>query len=137
LTVRAPVVTLKAAVVAFAATVTDAGAVNAGDPLFPNVTTAPPAGAACDNVTVQVALPFEAIVDAVHVKPLIVAGATEPAVTVPPVADSDRAVPANDALTGFPTPIVALFEPEARVTETVATTPFAMRSDVSPAATQI
>jgi hypothetical protein len=69
------VVTLNVAVVAFAATVTDAGAVKAGDPLFPTVTTAPPAGAACDNVTVQVALPFEDIVDAVQVKALIFAGA--------------------------------------------------------------
>ena len=79
---------MKAAVVAFAATVTDAGAVNAGDPLFPNVTTAPPAGAACDNVTVQVALPFEAIVDAVHVKPLIVAGACSATVALALVAFS-------------------------------------------------
>jgi hypothetical protein len=71
----APVVTLNVAVIAFAATVTDAGAVNAGAPLFPNVTTAPPAGAPCTNVTVQVALPFESNVAAVHVKVLMVAGA--------------------------------------------------------------
>jgi hypothetical protein len=70
LIVRVPVVTLNVAVVAFAATVTDAGAVNAGDPLFPNVTTAPPAGATCDSVTVQVALPFESNVDAVQDSPL-------------------------------------------------------------------
>jgi hypothetical protein len=137
LTVIAPVVTLNAAVVAFAATVTDAGAVNAGDPPFPNVTTAPPAGAPCASATVQVALPFDDIVDAVHVNALIVAGATEPAVTAPPVAESDRAVPANDALTGFPTPIAAPLEPEASITETVATTPVEMRSGVSPVATQI
>jgi hypothetical protein len=66
---------LNVAVVAFAATVTDAGAVNAGDPLFPNVTTAPPAGAPCERVTVHVALPFESNVDAVHVKLLIAAAA--------------------------------------------------------------
>jgi hypothetical protein len=63
------------AVVAFAATVTEAGAVNAGDPLFPTVTTAPPAGAPCDSVTVQVALPFESNVEAVQVKALIAAAA--------------------------------------------------------------
>jgi hypothetical protein len=137
LAVRVPVVTLKVAVVAFAATVTDAGAVNAGDPVFPNVTTAPPAGAPCDNVTVHVALPFEDIVDAVHVKVLIVAGAPEPPVTTPPVAVSDRALPESDALTGFPTPIDALLEPEARVTETFAITPLEMRSDVLPSITQI
>jgi hypothetical protein len=85
---------------------------------------------------VHVAFPFEDIVDAVHVSALIVADATEP-VTAPPVAESGSAVPANDALTGFPTPIVALLEPEARVTETVATTPLEMRSEVLPTATQI
>jgi hypothetical protein len=73
LAVSAPVVTLNVAVIAFAATVTDPGAVNAGDPVFPNVTTAPPAGAPCDNVTVHVALTFENNVDAVHVKVLIAA----------------------------------------------------------------
>jgi hypothetical protein len=75
LMVRVPVVTLNVAVVAFATTVTDAGAVKAGDPLFPSVTTAPPTGAACDNVTVHVALPFEDIVEAVHDNALIFAGA--------------------------------------------------------------
>jgi hypothetical protein len=69
------VVTLNVTAVEFAGTVTDAGAVNAGDPLFPTVTTAPPAGAPCDNVTVHVALPFEDIVDAVQFKELIFTGA--------------------------------------------------------------
>ena len=72
--VSVPVLTVNAAVVAFAATVTDAGAVNAGDPLLPNVTTAPPAGAPCDSVTVHDALPFELSEVAVHVSPFIVAG---------------------------------------------------------------
>jgi hypothetical protein len=75
LAVIVPVVTLNVTAVEFAGTVTDAGAVNAGAPLFVNVTTAPPAGAPCDNVTVHVALPFEDIVDAVHVNVLIFAGA--------------------------------------------------------------
>jgi len=42
-----------------AATVTDAGAANTGEPLFVRVTAAPPAGAACDSVTVQRVLAFE------------------------------------------------------------------------------
>jgi hypothetical protein len=75
LLVRVPVVTLNVAVVAFAVTVTDAGAVRTPEALLVNVTTAPPAGAACKSVTVQVALPFEDIADAVHVKVLIFAGA--------------------------------------------------------------
>ena len=83
---RAPVVTLNVAVVAFAATVTDVGAVNAGAPLFPNVTTAPPAGAPCDNVTVHVALPFESNVDAVQVKALIAAAACSAMVALALVA---------------------------------------------------
>jgi len=37
---------LNVPVVAFAATVTEAGTINTGDPLFANVTTEPPAGAA-------------------------------------------------------------------------------------------
>jgi len=120
---------LNVAVVAFAATVTDAGTVNAGDALLVRVTTVPPTGAACETVTVHVALPFEPKVVAVQVNPRIV-GATEAVVTVPPVAESARACPANDALTGLPTPIAALVDPEARVTVTVATTPLGMVSEV-------
>ena len=86
MTVIAPVVALNVAVVAFAATVTDVGAVNAGDPLFPNVTTTPPAGAVCESVTVHVALPFGDIVDAVHVKAFIVAGACSAMVALALVA---------------------------------------------------
>jgi hypothetical protein len=48
----APVVALKVAVVAFAATVTDAGIVS-NALLCDSVTVAPPDGAACDSVTVQ------------------------------------------------------------------------------------
>ena len=47
------VVALKVAVVAAATTVTDAGTVSVAL-LFVNVTTAPPAGATLDKVTVQV-----------------------------------------------------------------------------------
>ena len=77
---------MNVAVVAFAATVTVAGAVRAPDALLVNVTTAPPAGAACASVTVQVALPFESSVDAVHVKALIVAAACNAMVALALVA---------------------------------------------------
>jgi len=75
-------VTPNVAVVAFAATVTDTGAVKAGDPLFANVTTAPPAGAAWDRVTVHVALPFEDRLAAVQESALIVTSACSDTVAV-------------------------------------------------------
>ncbi len=125
--VSVPVEMLNVPVVTFAATVTDAGAPKAGDPLFVNVTTVPPDNAVPDNVTVHVALPFELKVVVVQVNAVIV-GAVE--ATVPPVAEIERPCPANDALTGFPTPIAALLDPEARVTVTVATTPLGMVSEV-------
>ena len=49
----------KVAVVAFADTETEAGAVSTLAALFVRPTVAPPVGAAFDSVTVQVALPFE------------------------------------------------------------------------------
>jgi hypothetical protein len=54
-----PVEILNTAFVAFAATVTDAGAVRTPEALLVNVTTAPPAGATCESVTVHVVLPLE------------------------------------------------------------------------------
>ena len=57
--------TLNVAVLAFAATVIEVGAVNAGDALFVRVTTVALV-TACDKVTVQVALPFELSVVAVQ-----------------------------------------------------------------------
>jgi hypothetical protein len=58
LPVIAPVVTLKVAVVAVAATVTAAGTVRV-ELLFDRVTLAPPVGAACVRVTVQVLEEFD------------------------------------------------------------------------------
>jgi hypothetical protein len=52
-----PVVALKVAVVAAASTVTDAGTVRVGL-LLVRVTLAPPVGAACVRVTVQVLVKF-------------------------------------------------------------------------------
>ena len=67
--VTVPVEILNAALTDPAATVTDAGAVNIGAPLFVNVTTAPPAGAAADSVTVHEVLAFEDNVVAVQLNP--------------------------------------------------------------------
>lgn len=50
---------LNVAAVAPAATVTEAGAVNTGDALLVSVTMAPPAGAACESVTLQVVAAFD------------------------------------------------------------------------------
>jgi hypothetical protein len=125
-----PVVTVNVALVAFAVTVTDAGAVNAGDPLLPSVTTAPPAGAACDSVIVHDAVPFELSEVAVHVSPLMVGIVV--ILAVPPLAESGSPSPATDALIGAPTLIAALLAPAANATDTVAITPFGIVSVVFP-----
>lgn len=64
-----PAVAVNVAVVAPEATVTDAGTVT--DPLLlESETAAPPLGAPCDNVTVQVVVPPDARLDAVQVTEL-------------------------------------------------------------------
>ena len=63
----------KVAVIVFAATDTEAGAVNALAALFVIPTVAPPVGAAFDSVTVQVALPFEPRVLGAHCSVVTVA----------------------------------------------------------------
>ena len=91
LTVRVPVDTLNVAVVAFAATVTEAGAVNAGDALFVRVTAVVLVGA-FDNVTVQVVLPFDANAVAVQVSDVMVATGCSDILTdaVVPLSDPVR-----------------------------------------------
>lgn len=66
---------VKLAVVALAATVTDAGTVRVGEALLLSVTNAPPDGAAFDNVAVHVVLPLVLRVLVKQVNPEIVAGA--------------------------------------------------------------
>ena len=68
-----PVEIVNVPLVAPAATVTDAGTVRVGEALFVNVTTAPPAGAACDRITEQAVLAFEFSVVKVQENPAIVA----------------------------------------------------------------
>ena len=114
---------------AFAATVTDEGTVSVPDAVFPKVTTAPPVGADCDKVTVQLVLPFDDKVVVMHDTPVTVGrGWLDVIVAVPPLAVKGRALPAKEALTGFDTPMVA--EPEANPTVAVATIPLAIVSVV-------
>jgi hypothetical protein len=64
--VNAPVLAVKLAVLAFAATVTLAGTLIALEPAAASVTTVPPVAAAADNVTVQEVLALVASVLAPH-----------------------------------------------------------------------
>jgi hypothetical protein len=61
-----PVLAVKAALVALAGTLTEAGKVRTLAIPPERVTTTPPAGAAAIKVTVQVVLPLEAKVEAAH-----------------------------------------------------------------------
>ena len=81
---------LKFAVVAFAATKTEAGTVNAPAALLVNPTLAPPAGAAFDNVTVQEELPFELKALGVHCSVVTVAAVSSAmlAEAVPPFIEA-------------------------------------------------
>ena len=80
--VTVPVEILKVPVTEPAAIVTDDGAVNVGDALLVNVTTAPPVNAAFDSVTVHVVLPFEDNVVKVQEMPRIVGGVTSETLVV-------------------------------------------------------
>lgn len=69
-----PVEIVKLAVVALAATATDAGTIKVGEAELESGTTNPPAGAAFDNVSVQVVLPFELKAATVHPNAVTVTG---------------------------------------------------------------
>ncbi|HUB82472.1 MAG TPA: hypothetical protein VMB03_26930 [Bryobacteraceae bacterium] len=77
-----PVEILKAPVVAPAATVTDAGALNAPGALLVNVTTVPPVNAAFESVAVHVVLPLEPSVVEVHERPSKVGGVASDSVAL-------------------------------------------------------
>jgi hypothetical protein len=66
-----------APVVAFAATVTDPGTVSPANPVLLKFTTAPPAPAAFDRVTVQVPFAFAPNVVGMHCSEEITAGADD------------------------------------------------------------
>lgn len=119
-----PVVAVKVAVVAAAATVTEAGIVSAVV-LLASVTAAPPVGAAPLKVTVQAVLPELLNVAGVQDTALTV-GRTTPPVTVPPVVVTLMLLPAVEEAIALLTVIGRLVTPVASVTFTTAATPFAM-----------
>ncbi|MGO9256250.1 MAG: hypothetical protein ACLQU1_08115 [Bryobacteraceae bacterium] len=131
---RVPVVALKLAVVAAAATVTDAGTVSEVL-LLDRVTTAPPAGAAWVKVTVQVDVEFEAKVLGEHRRPVMPLRT----VTVPPLPAMVVPIPAGDAPRA-PIMEIGTTEPPAAVpsvTVAVATVPLAIGVAFRPVATQV
>jgi len=136
LAVTLPVLTPKVVDVAFAGMVAEAGTVKLAAVLAESVTVVPPATAAPEMVTWQVAEADEPKELGVQLSAVTVRGGeVKPA--VPPVAERGRAFPAREALTGLLTPIATVVSPGARANETVATTPLAMVSLVDPVAKQM
>jgi hypothetical protein len=120
-------VAVNAAVVAAAGTVTDAGTVNKVL-LLERAATAPPAGAAPLNVTVQFAVAELDRLAGRQAREVGTIGAAEapPPVTVLPVAEIVSPLPeAEDAVT-LPIPIAVLVTPEAIVRFRTASGPFNM-----------
>ena len=109
---------MNVAVVAAAATVTDAGIVSAAA-LSDSVTLAPPV---FDSVTVHVLEAPEANEVGAQTSPVSVGGTT--AVTPPPDPETVSASPAADAASALVTPMLVVVTDAAKVTVTVATTPF-------------
>jgi len=87
-------------VVAPAATVTDAGTVNAPDALLVRPTSVPPVGADWEIVAVHCVLPFEESVVAAQLR-AVMAGSGPERLAVPPVADSANDDAVAEALMGF------------------------------------
>ena len=128
------VVALNVAVVAEAATVTEAGAVSVVL-LFVMVTFAPPSGAALDSATVQVELaelPREVGVQDI---PLIVGRALP--VTVPPAVESAIGSPAGSAATPLLIPTTVEATAAAMVRFTLAAMPLEMTVALDPNRTQV
>lgn len=131
------VVALKVAVVAAAATVTDAGTVSVVL-VFVKATVAPPAGAACVKVTVQVLVPFGPKLAGAHVNDdTSAAGACT--VIVPPVPVIAVPVPPGNVATDPVTEIGTVEPPGAdpSPTVTVATAPLAIVAAFMPMAMHI
>jgi hypothetical protein len=128
------VVALKVAVVAAAATVTDAGTVSV-ELASIRVTIAPPAGAGPLRVTVQVEA-LKALRAAGRQDREVTAGKAATTETVPPVEKSTMPFPAGeDALPLIP--IGAVFRAAAIVRFTTAATPFEMIPAFIAQATQV
>jgi hypothetical protein len=125
----AAVVALKVADEAPAATVTDVGTVRV-ELVLVRVTMAPPVGAACVSVTVQVELLELLRVVGRQDRELTVGKGgllfAAPPVTVPPVAKSTMPLPVGEAAALLLIPIAVVVKPAAIVRFTTPTAPFEM-----------
>ena len=131
-----PAVAVKLAVVAPAATVTDAGTVSAAL-LSETVTLEPPAGAAAERLTVQFDLAPEARAAGVHCREET--ETVELTLMTPPLAETLTAAPAGDAPTTLVMEIASdeLLLLLERVAVTTATTPEAIPDAFRPLARQV
>jgi hypothetical protein len=128
------VLMLKVAVVALAATVTEAGTFNCAL-LSARVTEAPPAGAAEVSVTVHVLEAFAPKLAGLQTSELTPGRA--PAVTTPPVAVTAVALPDGRDATALTSPIAVVVALGATVIFKTATVPFEMMVLFTPYATQV
>ena len=119
-----------------AATVTDAGTVNTAF-VFVSATKPPPVGAAPLRVTVHVALAELPTVEGLHVNPVTVGKGGAPPVTVPPVPDRLRLLPAPDTAMALAIPIDVVLIPAATVRLITATVPFEILMAFTPEARQV
>ena len=120
----AAVVALKVADEAPAATVTDVGTVRV-ELVLVRVTMAPPVGAACVSVTVQVEL-LELLRVVGRQDRELTVGKAAPPVTVPPVSKSTMPLPVGEESALLVIPMAVVVSPAAMVRFTTATAPFEM-----------
>jgi hypothetical protein len=132
----AVVVALKAATVAAAGTVTEAGTLRFALGEL-RATVAPPRGAIPASATVHVELLELFNVAGRHVREATVGKTVAPPVTVPPVAKSRTAFPADEDAVLLLTPMAVVVTPAAMVRFTTATVPFEMMPAFIPEATQV
>ena len=104
--------------------------------LFDSATVAPAEGAGPESTAVHVVFPFDQTNVGAHCKEEIVTGSVEAAM-LPPVAVAVMDWPEGETPSVWFTLIVAVDAPEANVTFTVATTPFAMMLEFEPEVTHI
>jgi hypothetical protein len=117
-----------------AATVTDSGT-ESKVLLLLKATEAPPEGATCERVTVQVLAAADPRLVGEQASEETAMGASE--VTVPATPAIDSELPPAEAPRVFVTAIGALVAVDAVVTVTTATTPFWIAVEFSPATKQV
>lgn len=132
-----PVDAVNAAVLALAATVTEAGTASAAM-LAASCTATPPLGAACDSVTVQLAAAFDPSAPGLQTREVTVTGVVpEVASTVPPLAEILAGSPAADEAIGSVTPMAAVVGLALSVAVKTATTPLAIPFPFAPDRMQV